>query len=188
MAMKRNGKSPVSSDSDEKVMFFKDVSLGPHESQLRFRLIHFWKARVKKTLIGLDHVSTIVFVGGRLHLAFSYNQNKFYLNRLVIKIPRSSLCLPQVKERAFCFCLLMGEELADTMNLDLNFGPGPESDLQPSLNETVNLVDWSNDPSERSSEAVTRIRTRHRTRFRQLNLPIPVISETHMSIELNQLM
>ncbi|KAG2250033.1 hypothetical protein Bca52824_089661 [Brassica carinata] len=57
MAMKRNGKSPVSSDSDEKVMFFKDVSLGPHESQLRFRLIHFWKARVKKTLIGLDHAS-----------------------------------------------------------------------------------------------------------------------------------
>ncbi|KAF3561228.1 hypothetical protein DY000_02013157 [Brassica cretica] len=51
-----------------------------------------------------------------------------------------------------------------TMNLDLNLGPGPESDLQPSLNETVNLVDWSNDPSERSSEAVTRIRTRHRTR------------------------
>ncbi|KAF2533557.1 hypothetical protein F2Q70_00033024 [Brassica cretica] len=56
MAMKRNGKSPVSSDSDEKVVFFNDVSLGPHESQLRFRLIHFWEARipVKKTLIGLE--------------------------------------------------------------------------------------------------------------------------------------
>ncbi|KAG5393437.1 hypothetical protein IGI04_023400 [Brassica rapa subsp. trilocularis] len=56
MAMKRNGKSHVSSDSDEKVMFFKDVSLGPHETQLRFRLIHFWEARnpVKKTLIGLE--------------------------------------------------------------------------------------------------------------------------------------
>ncbi|CAN6826125.1 unnamed protein product, partial [Brassica oleracea] len=51
-----NGKSPVSSDSDEKVMFFKDVSLGPHETQLRFRLNHFWEARnpVKKTLIGLE--------------------------------------------------------------------------------------------------------------------------------------
>ncbi|KAF3569425.1 hypothetical protein DY000_02013160 [Brassica cretica] len=106
----------------------------------------------------------------------------------VIKIPRCSLCLPQVKGRAFCFCLLMGEELADTMNLDLNLGPGPESDLQPSLNETVNLADWSSDPSERSSEAVMRIRTRHMTRFRQLNLPIPILSETHMSIELNQLM
>ncbi|KAL0722872.1 hypothetical protein Bca4012_037471 [Brassica carinata] len=54
MAMKRNGKSPVSSVSDEKVMFFKDVSLGPHETQLRFRLIHFWEAwkPIKKTLIG----------------------------------------------------------------------------------------------------------------------------------------
>ncbi|CAN6990102.1 unnamed protein product [Brassica rapa subsp. trilocularis] len=56
MAMKRNGKSPTSSDSDEEVMFFKDVSLGPHETQLRFRLIHFWEAPnpVKKTLIGLE--------------------------------------------------------------------------------------------------------------------------------------
>ncbi|CAN6857837.1 unnamed protein product [Brassica oleracea] len=62
MAMKRNGKSPVSSDSDEKVMFFKDVSLGPHESQLRFRLIHFWEARVKKTLIGLDHGISVICI------------------------------------------------------------------------------------------------------------------------------
>ncbi|KAF3551504.1 hypothetical protein DY000_02005268 [Brassica cretica] len=56
MAMKPNGKSIVSSDYDEKVMFFKDVSLGHHEAQLRFRLIHFWEAwnRVKKTLIGLE--------------------------------------------------------------------------------------------------------------------------------------
>ncbi|CAN6870085.1 unnamed protein product [Brassica oleracea] len=56
MAMKRNGKSPVSSDSDEKVVFFNDVSLGPHASQLRFRLIHFWEARnpVKKTLIRME--------------------------------------------------------------------------------------------------------------------------------------
>ncbi|CAN6810983.1 unnamed protein product [Brassica oleracea] len=56
MAMKRNGKSHVSSDSDEQFMSFKDVSLGPHEAQLRFRLIHFWEAPnpVKKTLIGLE--------------------------------------------------------------------------------------------------------------------------------------
>nr|VDD36460.1 unnamed protein product [Brassica oleracea] len=56
MAMKRNGKSSVSSDTDEKCMFFKDVSLGPHETQLRFRLIHFWEARnpVKKTITGLE--------------------------------------------------------------------------------------------------------------------------------------
>uniref|UniRef100_M4CSF1 Replication factor A C-terminal domain-containing protein n=1 Tax=Brassica campestris TaxID=3711 RepID=M4CSF1_BRACM len=56
MAMKRHGKSPASSGSDEKVMFFRDVSLGPHETRLRFRLIHFWEAQnpVKKTLIGLE--------------------------------------------------------------------------------------------------------------------------------------
>ncbi|CAF1832938.1 unnamed protein product [Brassica oleracea] len=35
MAMKPNGKSPVSFANDEKVMFFKDVSPGPHETQLQ---------------------------------------------------------------------------------------------------------------------------------------------------------
>ncbi|CAN6976322.1 unnamed protein product [Brassica rapa subsp. trilocularis] len=44
MATKSNGKSPVSSASDEDVMFFRDISLGTHETQLRFRLIHFWEA------------------------------------------------------------------------------------------------------------------------------------------------
>ncbi|CAN7022401.1 unnamed protein product [Brassica rapa subsp. trilocularis] len=55
MATKPNGKSPVLSASDEKVMFFRDVLLGPHETHLRFRLIHFWEAwnPIKKTLIGL---------------------------------------------------------------------------------------------------------------------------------------
>ncbi|KAL0886516.1 hypothetical protein Bca101_010499 [Brassica carinata] len=56
MAMKANGKSPITSYYDEKFMFFRDVSLGPHETQLRFRLIHFWEAwnPIKKTLIGLE--------------------------------------------------------------------------------------------------------------------------------------
>nr|VDD23737.1 unnamed protein product [Brassica oleracea] len=56
MAMKPNGKSIATSDYDDKVMFLKDVSLGHHESQLRFRLIHFWEAwnPVKKTLTGLE--------------------------------------------------------------------------------------------------------------------------------------
>ncbi|CAF1933201.1 unnamed protein product [Brassica napus] len=56
MAMKPHGKSIVSSDNDEKVVFFKDLSLGPHEAQLRFRLIHFWEAwnSLKKTLIGME--------------------------------------------------------------------------------------------------------------------------------------
>ncbi|CAN6841758.1 unnamed protein product [Brassica oleracea] len=56
MAMKPNGKSIVSSDYDDKVMFFKDVLLGHHESQLRFRLIHFLEAwnPLKKMLIVLE--------------------------------------------------------------------------------------------------------------------------------------
>ncbi|CAN6983796.1 unnamed protein product [Brassica oleracea var. botrytis] len=55
-AMKPHGKSIVSSDNDEKVIFFKDLSLGPHEAQLRFRLIHFLEAwnPLKKTLIGME--------------------------------------------------------------------------------------------------------------------------------------
>uniref|UniRef100_A0A0D3D6Z7 Replication factor A C-terminal domain-containing protein n=1 Tax=Brassica oleracea var. oleracea TaxID=109376 RepID=A0A0D3D6Z7_BRAOL len=54
--MKPNGKSPITSDYDAKVMFFRDVSPGSHETQLRFRLIHFWEAwnPLKKTLIGLE--------------------------------------------------------------------------------------------------------------------------------------
>ncbi|KAH0866469.1 hypothetical protein HID58_083680, partial [Brassica napus] len=37
-------------------MFFQDVSPGPHETQLRFCLIHFWEAwnPLKKTLIGIE--------------------------------------------------------------------------------------------------------------------------------------
>ncbi|KAL0816381.1 hypothetical protein Bca101_072825 [Brassica carinata] len=56
MAMKPNGKSSVTSDHDEKIMLFRDVTPGPHETQLRFRLIHFWEAwnPLKKTLIGLE--------------------------------------------------------------------------------------------------------------------------------------
>ncbi|CAN6835657.1 unnamed protein product [Brassica oleracea] len=56
MAMKPHGKSIVSSDNDEKVVFFRDLSLGPHEAQLRFWLIHFWEAwnPLKKTLIGME--------------------------------------------------------------------------------------------------------------------------------------
>ncbi|KAG2323105.1 hypothetical protein Bca52824_016318 [Brassica carinata] len=56
MATKPNGKSPVSSASEGKVMAFRDITLGPHETQLHFRLINFWEAwnPIKKTLIGLE--------------------------------------------------------------------------------------------------------------------------------------
>ncbi|KAL0834185.1 hypothetical protein Bca101_086074 [Brassica carinata] len=55
-----HGKSPVlsalSSACGDQVMLFRDVSLGPHEADLRFRLIHFWEARNpnSKTLIGQE--------------------------------------------------------------------------------------------------------------------------------------
>ncbi|KAF3556212.1 hypothetical protein F2Q69_00012383 [Brassica cretica] len=76
MAMKRNGKYHVSSDSDEKVMFFKDVSLGPHETQLRFRLIHFWEARnpVKKTLIGLE----MLLIDEQIPISFDEDRFRFH--------------------------------------------------------------------------------------------------------------
>ncbi|KAF3565458.1 hypothetical protein DY000_02012780 [Brassica cretica] len=56
MATKPNGKFSITSDSDDNIMFFRDVSPGPHETQLRFRLIHFWEAwnPLKKTLIGIE--------------------------------------------------------------------------------------------------------------------------------------
>ncbi|WZZ24156.1 hypothetical protein YC2023_007557 [Brassica napus] len=56
MAMKPHGKSIMSSDSNKKIVFFKYLSLGPNEAQLRFRLIHFWEAwnPLKKTLIGME--------------------------------------------------------------------------------------------------------------------------------------
>ncbi|KAG2322038.1 hypothetical protein Bca52824_015251 [Brassica carinata] len=46
------GKAIVSAE----VMAFKDVKYGPHDGELRFRLIHFWEARnvVTKVLIGLE--------------------------------------------------------------------------------------------------------------------------------------
>ncbi|WZZ81542.1 hypothetical protein YC2023_102114 [Brassica napus] len=67
---KPNGKSPVSSRNlmnpntvtalssahANQVMFFRDVSLGPREAELRFHLIHLWEARniYTKTLIGQE--------------------------------------------------------------------------------------------------------------------------------------
>ncbi|KAF2613438.1 hypothetical protein F2Q70_00011110 [Brassica cretica] len=78
---KTNGKSPVSSRNSmnpntvtalssahaNQVMFFRDVSLGPRETELRFRLIHLWETRniYTKTLIGqemllIDEEGTVI--------------------------------------------------------------------------------------------------------------------------------
>ncbi|KAL0885158.1 hypothetical protein Bca101_009140 [Brassica carinata] len=65
MAIKPNDKttgfsaiprSRSSSAHRDDVMFFRDVTMGPHEEELRFRLIHFWEARNpnSKTLIGVE--------------------------------------------------------------------------------------------------------------------------------------
>ncbi|KAL0753981.1 hypothetical protein Bca101_091649 [Brassica carinata] len=105
MAMKPHGKSIVSSDYDEKVVFFKDLSLGHQESQLRFRLIHLWEAwnPLKKTLIGMemlliDEKGTLIqgFVSpGRIKKylpdmkrGFVYKLNNFYgsRNKVVFRV------------------------------------------------------------------------------------------------------
>uniref|UniRef100_A0A0D3BXJ9 Replication factor A C-terminal domain-containing protein n=1 Tax=Brassica oleracea var. oleracea TaxID=109376 RepID=A0A0D3BXJ9_BRAOL len=55
---KPNASTAVSSAHDDQVMFFRDVSLGPTEAVLRFRLVHFWEARNPntKTLIGQEMI------------------------------------------------------------------------------------------------------------------------------------
>lgn len=78
----------------------------------------------------------------------------------------------------------MGEETSDTMNLDLNLGPGPEAGSESVPSEAVNLDEWIDDPLERIREAVRISRNRQRWRWRQVQIP----RETHsLSVELNQL-
>ncbi|CAN6921009.1 unnamed protein product [Brassica oleracea] len=57
----------LSSAHGDQVMLFRDVSLGPHEAELRFRLIHLWEARNPNTkiLIGqemllIDEEGTVI--------------------------------------------------------------------------------------------------------------------------------
>ncbi|KAF3544613.1 hypothetical protein DY000_02008942 [Brassica cretica] len=54
--VKPNVATALSSAHANQVMFFRDVSFGPCEVELRFRLIHFWEARnpLTKTLIGQE--------------------------------------------------------------------------------------------------------------------------------------
>ncbi|CDY57777.1 BnaCnng32410D [Brassica napus] len=53
VSMNQTGRCSIQGVS---LMLFNEVSLGPQETDLRFRLIHFWEARnpLKKTLIGLE--------------------------------------------------------------------------------------------------------------------------------------
>ncbi|KAG5374287.1 hypothetical protein IGI04_042400 [Brassica rapa subsp. trilocularis] len=65
--MKSNASTALSSAQADQAMFFRDVSFGPHEAVLRFRLIHFWEAQNPntKTLIGqemllIDEEGTVI--------------------------------------------------------------------------------------------------------------------------------
>ncbi|KAG8648838.1 uncharacterized protein LOC110620724 [Manihot esculenta] len=77
----------------------------------------------------------------------------------------------------------MGEETSDTMNLDLNLGPGPEVGSGSVPSEDVNLDEWIDDPFRRLRESVRISRVRQRWRRRQAQIP-----ETHpLSVQLSQL-
>lgn len=76
----------------------------------------------------------------------------------------------------------MGEETSDTMNLDLNLGPGPEAHSGSIPTEVVNLDDWVDEPILR--EAV-RLRSRQRYRWRQVTIPP---ESRNLPMELDQLL
>uniref|UniRef100_A0A0D3E5A3 DUF223 domain-containing protein n=1 Tax=Brassica oleracea var. oleracea TaxID=109376 RepID=A0A0D3E5A3_BRAOL len=97
---KPNGKSIASSVTAMKPSAHADVSLGPHEAELRFRLIHLWEARNPNTkiLIGeemllIDEEGTVIqgFVpAGRvgtfdLSAGFVYKLTKFFGSRSKIQ-------------------------------------------------------------------------------------------------------
>ncbi|KAG2275139.1 hypothetical protein HID58_087873 [Brassica napus] len=65
--MEPNAATDLSSMHGDQVMFFREVSLGPREAELMFRVIHFWEARNPntKTLIGqemllIDREGTVI--------------------------------------------------------------------------------------------------------------------------------
>ena len=66
IATKPHGKAAVVSGNDVEVMGFDEVTFGPHEAELRFRLIHFWEARNPntKTLIGEE----MLLIDEQVHL------------------------------------------------------------------------------------------------------------------------
>ncbi|KAG2312606.1 hypothetical protein Bca52824_024163 [Brassica carinata] len=94
--MKPNASTALSSAHGDEVMFFRDVTLGPHEAELRFCLIHFWEARNPhtKTLIGhemllIDEEGTVIqgfvpagrFGTYKLTAGSVYKLNNFYGSR-----------------------------------------------------------------------------------------------------------
>ncbi|KAH0864840.1 hypothetical protein HID58_082051 [Brassica napus] len=91
IAIKPNGKTAVSSAiprsqsssaHGDDVMFFRDVTMRPHQEELRFRLIHFWEARNPntKTLTGVE----MLLIDEQVRLLLIGNgYSRFYLSRTV---------------------------------------------------------------------------------------------------------
>ncbi|WZY85058.1 hypothetical protein YC2023_044269 [Brassica napus] len=86
--VKANGKTHVSSDDNRELMLFNEVSLGPQETNLRFRLVHFWEARnpLQKTLIGLEMllideqvINPLAFVANqKIHATYETRRSGLY--------------------------------------------------------------------------------------------------------------
>ncbi|KAH0904340.1 hypothetical protein HID58_043843 [Brassica napus] len=95
IAIKPNGKTAVSSAiprsqsssaHGDDVMFFRDVTMRPHQEELRFRLIHFWEARNPntKTLTGVE----MLLIDEQVRLLLIGNgYSRFYLSRTDSPVP-----------------------------------------------------------------------------------------------------
>ncbi|KAF8100711.1 hypothetical protein N665_0218s0049, partial [Sinapis alba] len=130
-AVKQNGKSPASFDNEHEVMFFNDLSLGPHESELRFRLIHFWKARnpLMKTLIGLkmlliDEQGSVIqeFIPpGRIKKYLPHmKQGSIY--RLHNFFGSKSKVVYRVADHSITVSFLYNSEMSDLEDIPMPFG------------------------------------------------------------------
>ncbi|XP_056841749.1 SHUGOSHIN 2-like [Raphanus sativus] len=113
VSAKRNGKSVVCSDvpikgrsgtsvpsaKNAQLVFFRDVKFGPQETQLRFRLIHFWEARnvLTKNLIGLE----MLMIDEQVYSAIFRNPFCVLTHIVSFSASESSIVKPiQVKESA----------------------------------------------------------------------------------------
>lgn len=86
---KPNGKSSISSDNNLEVISLNEISLGPQETELRFRLIHFWEVwnPLKKTLIGFEMPLIDEKVMNPTALVYDvYNINPFLLIIYVVNV------------------------------------------------------------------------------------------------------
>ncbi|KAF2559449.1 hypothetical protein F2Q68_00014826 [Brassica cretica] len=68
--MKPNASTALSFAHGDQVMFFRNVSLGPHEADLRFRLIHFWEARNPNTKILIGQKMLLIDEEGTVNQGF----------------------------------------------------------------------------------------------------------------------